>query len=49
MTNEKIEIERLETLLEGRKSEYRIFGKTSQDAEYDLKIIYKIEQLKKKL
>ncbi len=39
----------LTQLLEGRKEEYAIFGKTSEDAERDSEIRWEIEQMKKQL
>jgi hypothetical protein len=46
MTNEEIEAQRLEKLLEVRLDDYKIFGKTSEDAEQDMKIALKIKELR---
>ncbi len=42
------EIQRLKSLLKGKKEEYEIFGKTAQDREEDNKIIDKIKELEAK-
>lgn len=39
------EIKRLKALLEGRREEYKIFGKTGEDAMQDRKILQKIKEL----
>ena len=44
--NNQLEIERLQILLKGRREEYKIFGRTSEDAEKDAEIIRKIKSLK---
>jgi hypothetical protein len=46
MSNEEIEAQRLEALLKERRSEYEIFGGTSEDAERDNEIILKIKELR---
>lgn len=43
------EIERLESLLNSRVEEYKIFGKTGEDTEYDKKLKQKIHNLKVQL
>lgn len=45
MTNEEIEVKSLIALLESRRDEYGIFGKTSDDAMRDAQIRAKIEAL----
>ena len=39
------EVSRLKSLLKGKKEEYKIFGKTSFDAEKDFEISLKIKEL----
>ena len=41
------EIKRLKALLEARKEDYAIFGRTSEDADGDIEIIKKIKDLEK--
>ena len=41
----ELEIERLKVLLEGRREEYKIFGRTSEDVDQDAKIVQQINLL----
>lgn len=49
ITDIKWKIERLEKLLESKKAEYQIFGKTPEDTVTDLKIKQEIDNLKEEL
>lgn len=49
ITDIKWEISRLEKLLDEKRVEYEIFGKTNEDMEADNEIRAKIAELKEKL
>ena len=49
MSNEQLRLDHLKQLLAGRQEEYKVFGRTEEDAKQDEKIIKEIEELEAKL